>query len=349
MSSTKSVVRSDNYIQISGWMVTELELKGNELLVYALIHGFCQDGKSVFNGGLSYVAAWTNLTKRAVINVIKDLLDKKLIVRREKIGSIPYEEPPYEYYTTKSRPDEEISAAPNENQKPFGKKKTPKENKMDGNRVPMQNDLPYENEQMETIISNKDILASYIHKLFEGRVDTNDSICSNLDRQLAEAGVPVEEYTEYIAWAYGYMVERCKTLENLPGYFHKSIQKPDLINKFKFYQTEKKQAEQKAREQEVTCLICGTTHNRNQRCLTCNNYNYDLKILPPKELYKRQKFFFLSPADKAAYNNELRLINNQYPSQVVLRNKQMRDEMNKAVNELDERFGLLYTEKENEQ
>ena len=36
------MVKSENYITIQGWMVTELKLKGNELLIYALIFGFTQ-------------------------------------------------------------------------------------------------------------------------------------------------------------------------------------------------------------------------------------------------------------------------------------------------------------------
>ena len=44
-------------------MINELDLKGNELLVYALIHGFCQDGKSVFKGSLNYIMAWLNISK----------------------------------------------------------------------------------------------------------------------------------------------------------------------------------------------------------------------------------------------------------------------------------------------
>jgi hypothetical protein len=47
---TKSI--SNNYISIQGWMVEQLGLKGNELLAYALIHGFSQDGKNQFTGSM---------------------------------------------------------------------------------------------------------------------------------------------------------------------------------------------------------------------------------------------------------------------------------------------------------
>ena len=39
-------LNNQNYVTILGWMVTDLHLKGNELLVYALINGFCQVGES---------------------------------------------------------------------------------------------------------------------------------------------------------------------------------------------------------------------------------------------------------------------------------------------------------------
>ena len=35
-------MNADNYINIQGWMRTDLDLKGNELLVYAIIYGFSQ-------------------------------------------------------------------------------------------------------------------------------------------------------------------------------------------------------------------------------------------------------------------------------------------------------------------
>lgn len=77
-------VKDGNYINIQAFMIRDLKLKGNELLVYAVIYGFSQDGKNVFNGSLQYLADWTNSTKRAVINVLKNLVDKGLI---EKIDT----------------------------------------------------------------------------------------------------------------------------------------------------------------------------------------------------------------------------------------------------------------------
>ena len=33
-------IKNENFIAIQGWMINELQLKGNDLIVYALIYGF---------------------------------------------------------------------------------------------------------------------------------------------------------------------------------------------------------------------------------------------------------------------------------------------------------------------
>ena len=76
-------IKNENYIQISGWMINELDLKGNELLVYALIHGFCQDGKSVFKGSLNYIMSWLNISKAKSYEKAKSNLKKAVLEIKE--------------------------------------------------------------------------------------------------------------------------------------------------------------------------------------------------------------------------------------------------------------------------
>ena len=79
----KSKIKNENYIQIQGWMVNKLKLKGAELIIYAIIYGFSQDGQSKFTGSLQYLADWTNSTKQNCINHLKFLLEKDLIEKEE--------------------------------------------------------------------------------------------------------------------------------------------------------------------------------------------------------------------------------------------------------------------------
>ena len=77
-------VKQDNYIVLQGWMVADLKLKGNELVLYALIYGFSQAENQTFSGGLQYLADWTNSTKQGVIKSLKSLIEKGYIAKEEK-------------------------------------------------------------------------------------------------------------------------------------------------------------------------------------------------------------------------------------------------------------------------
>ena len=72
-----------NYIAIADWMVTDLNLNSRELLTYAIIYGFSQDGESCFSGSLSYLAAWLNVSDRNnVRRTLNSLIDKRLIEKQ---------------------------------------------------------------------------------------------------------------------------------------------------------------------------------------------------------------------------------------------------------------------------
>ena len=49
-------MKNENYITILGWMVNNLELKGNELILFAIIHGFSRDGDTEYYGSQRYIA-----------------------------------------------------------------------------------------------------------------------------------------------------------------------------------------------------------------------------------------------------------------------------------------------------
>lgn len=78
-----SAVRDDNFVVEHGWMVNRLQLKGNDLRVYAIIYGFSQTGGQEFTGNLQYLADWVNGTKQGVQKNLKVLLDRGLIKKRE--------------------------------------------------------------------------------------------------------------------------------------------------------------------------------------------------------------------------------------------------------------------------
>lgn len=76
-----SVVKDNNFIAIQGWMRTKLNLKGNELLIYALIYGFSQDGNSRFKGSRKYIAEWCGCSLDTVDRSLGSLINKGLLAK----------------------------------------------------------------------------------------------------------------------------------------------------------------------------------------------------------------------------------------------------------------------------
>lgn len=66
-------MKRNDYINIQAPMIADLHLKGNELLVFALIHGYTKDGKSRCRVSLNYMANWLCTGKSMVIKVINTL------------------------------------------------------------------------------------------------------------------------------------------------------------------------------------------------------------------------------------------------------------------------------------
>ncbi len=93
-----SKVKKENHIVLQGWMISELNLKGNELIVYAIIYGFSQTEGQLYTGSLQYLADWTNSTKQGVSKNLKSLVEKGYISKNEKfVNGVKF----CEYYATK--------------------------------------------------------------------------------------------------------------------------------------------------------------------------------------------------------------------------------------------------------
>lgn len=78
----ESTLSDNSTIVLHPFMTRDLKLKGNELLVYAVIYGFSQDGMSSFFGSRRYIADWIGAgSLRTVDACIKKLMGKGLIAR----------------------------------------------------------------------------------------------------------------------------------------------------------------------------------------------------------------------------------------------------------------------------
>lgn len=92
-------VNNNNFITVQGWMANDLNLKGNSLLIYAIIYGFSQVEGQTYNGSYQYLADWCGTSKRQVIRILNTLVEDGLISKKEKeINGVKFNE-----YSTMSK------------------------------------------------------------------------------------------------------------------------------------------------------------------------------------------------------------------------------------------------------
>ena len=81
----------DYYINIQSFMVQDLKLSGNELLTYAIVYGFSQDGESLFLGSSKYVSYALGVSRTTAIKALDSLTAKGLIIKiQEKINDVVF-------------------------------------------------------------------------------------------------------------------------------------------------------------------------------------------------------------------------------------------------------------------
>ena len=78
-------MKDGHFINIAGWMGNRLELRGNELICFALIYSFSQDGESQFRGKLDFLAGCMFATRKTALSIIDKLLGLNHILKIEEM------------------------------------------------------------------------------------------------------------------------------------------------------------------------------------------------------------------------------------------------------------------------
>ena len=280
-------INNQNYIQISGWMINELHLKGNELLVYALIHGFSQDGKSVFCGGISYIGEWISGTDHTVVSCLKSLIEKNLVSKRvtQTKGSVKY----VEYWTTKSReklnPATANSTVESEDAnfhhcKNYSRttanstvattaKFAVNNNILNSSLKNSSSSSLFENSESENKIKKpEEEKESGIKKIIQDIFGNSNALTPDFEKRLDEFfkknGLKSELIENYLKYVWN-LCERKKP-ENISSYFFKSALNNMTVMNFTVSQ---KNAAQEEKEKLFCCPVCGEHHQVWERCPNC--------------------------------------------------------------------------------
>ena len=74
----------DKFIIIYDWMVEDLKLSGNRLIVYGIIYSFSKNGEW-FQGSASYLCKRSGVTERGIRKILKGLREDGLLAKKERI------------------------------------------------------------------------------------------------------------------------------------------------------------------------------------------------------------------------------------------------------------------------
>ena len=67
------------YINILSWMIQDLKLSGNELILYAMIHGYSQNGEGEYYGSQRYISKALLISLPTANSLINKLINKGLV------------------------------------------------------------------------------------------------------------------------------------------------------------------------------------------------------------------------------------------------------------------------------
>ena len=361
------MIKDENYIQVAGWMLNELRLKGNELLIYALIHGFSQDGRSTYHGGLSYIAEWTNSTKQGVIKCLKSLLDKKLIMK------IPVRTPDRTQYcayvTTKSREkaapeftatstiqnDSGKQSLPAEGSTKFttiqndsvklslpdrssefnggGKQSLPNKN----SEILRNSTSPENNEiQAQKAAEAEALISQELKNLFGGHLVFDPGFVPEIARLLAQFGISGGGIGKYLSFVFERTSD--KKPNSITNMYYKMAKSAAIVQDFVL-----KESQEAARDRQntATCPVCGGKAKLNEPCPGCG---FDMLMSgDEKEIALHRQILALSEEDRRKFREEYhREIERQSSLgwDEAIRNPALREEFSSRISAICRKYGI---------
>lgn len=200
-------IKNENFIAIQGFMVKELELTGNELIAYALVYGFSQDGESKFKGSLNYVAEWLNCSKTTAFNLLNKLADDGFIKKTEKlINGVKF----CNYSAIKPN-DEELEKIKAKKQDRKEKEKLERSlKKLNTHSKNLKNRSKNLNEGVQKVVTNKN------------NINIKDNINDNIGKDNTSINIDGEVYTSFSEKPTARAVTRDEML----------LKEKDMVNRF---------------------------------------------------------------------------------------------------------------------
>lgn len=181
-------VKDENYVTVQGWMLSKLGLKGNSLLIYALIYGFCQDGSSCYNGSLEYIQEWTNSTRQGVIKALKQLQENGLIIKEQCLPNNKY----YIVDNIVNKVTVEVNKVYKEDEN------SGKQSLQNINNININNNIDNKYNKDKELQDKIDLIIKYFNKVCNTHFRSNSSGTKKVIKQRLNEGATIQDFYDVI-------------------------------------------------------------------------------------------------------------------------------------------------------
>ena len=340
------MIKSENYINVCGWMISELaDLRLNEIFIYAIIHGFSQDGKSFYTGSLSYLMEWTHSSKPTVIAALSKMVEKGYIIKKLINGVTPI------YFTARSRMMDlgmsvEVVKNFNHQSKNLteGSKKTlppqlknftanGKESLPNNTNNNLENTATAikQNQKSEYEAAAADFIFENLKKLFGGNIFDSNFI-PELSSLFEDKKLDLERVGEYLDFVYKRTLE--KKPNSISNLFRTLAKSENVLQDYLIQNP----VQVKKDVPKKVCPICGKEEATYlDYCSECNFCFND--ICDEKEIAIKKQVYKLPKEQRESLDNEIGMLilgntlNN-------LRNPNFKEEQEKKITALYKKYGI---------
>lgn len=81
----KSKINNSDFTPIRMWMIQELKLTGNDLLVYSVIYKYSIGKLGLYYGGYEHIQTSTGASRNTVIRSLEKLTDEGIILKQSQV------------------------------------------------------------------------------------------------------------------------------------------------------------------------------------------------------------------------------------------------------------------------
>ncbi|MBQ9282287.1 MAG: helix-turn-helix domain-containing protein [Treponema sp.] len=365
------------FITIQSWMVKKLGLKSNELIIYALIHGFSQDGRSYFYGSIKYIMENTNLSKETVLTVLQSLVKKKLIVKKDVKNYQSFDLKKNAqgsqhfclYYTSMSRElnsagQESVPAKEDENHgsrnltrqvknlDPHGSRNltgTGQEfrpnnlldNKFDTATSEKQEKENQPEKKKFGILKKSEeaegVIRNELKELFGGHLVFDKEFIPEIARLTAQFGLERSEIPAYLRFAFERTSD--KKPNSLTNMYYKMAKSPAVIQDFLL---EQKKTKSESEKNTVFCPVCGARANIFGVCPCCE---FDMALRNDEKTVILQRQIHELPENErkqleAEYDAEIRRQHSLPLTFIERQSPEVRQNFRERIAEIYRKYGI---------